>query len=56
MTDPYPSSSDSVKPLSEADIDNLEWARNFMNKYERKKKNGRLPGKTDTLANSKTSN
>lgn len=32
----YQDSGEGVKPLSEADLDNLQWALDFMKRYEKK--------------------
>jgi len=47
MTSPYPPSPEMVKSLSEADADNLQWALDFMKRYEKRKKNEKPVGRLD---------
>jgi len=36
MTKEYPTSLEGLKSLSEAQLDDLQWAKEFMERYERK--------------------
>lgn len=53
MTNPSPTTTEEVKSLSEAQTDALQWAKDFMNKYERKHRD-RLLREGDTITYTST--